>query len=140
MQTNSRNKYIFFILLQSIIYGFGNPLTKIAFESITPLWCLAFRFTLAFLIFIVCFKTRITEQLRTLRAAQYLPAGLCMAAAYISCNLALESTTATNVGFLMSLSVVLHRFYRGLVLATTLQAVAYTVTAFSRCRYVPALQ
>lgn len=50
MQTNSRNKYIFFILLQSIIYGFGNPLTKIAFESITPLWCLAFRFTLAFLI------------------------------------------------------------------------------------------
>lgn len=106
MQTNSRNKYIFFILLQSIIYGFGNPLTKIAFESITPLWCLAFRFTLAFLIFIVCFKTRITGQLRTLRAAQYLPAGLCMAAAYISCNLALESTTATNVGFLMSLSVV----------------------------------
>lgn len=106
MQPDSRNKYIFFILLQSIIYGFGNPLTKVAFESITPLWCLAFRFTLAFLIFIVCFKTRITEQLRTLRAAQYLPAGLCMASAYISCNLALEGTTATNVGFLMSLSVI----------------------------------
>ena len=29
-----------------------------------------------------------------------------MASAYISCNLALEGTTATNVGFIMSLSVI----------------------------------
>lgn len=106
MKTDSRNKYIIFILLQSLLYGLGNPLTKIAFTSITPLWCLAFRFSLAFIIFAIFFGTRLKEQLQTLSAGQYLPAGLCMAAAYISCNLALEGTTATNVGFIMSLSVI----------------------------------
>lgn len=53
MKTDSRNKYIIFILLQSLLYGLGNPLTKIAFTSITPLWCLAFRFSLAFIIFAI---------------------------------------------------------------------------------------
>ena len=51
MINNSHNKYIIFILLQSFLYGLGNPLTKIAFASITPLWCLAFRFGLAFSLF-----------------------------------------------------------------------------------------
>lgn len=106
MENDSRNKYIIFILLQSVFYGLGNPLTKIAFVSITPLWCLAFRFGLAFAVFAVCFGPRLQQQLRTLSVGQYLPAGLCMAAAYISCNLALEGTTATNVGFIMSLSVI----------------------------------
>ena len=37
---------VIYILLQSIVYGFGNPLTKTAYESITPFWCLFFRFSL----------------------------------------------------------------------------------------------
>lgn len=106
MINNSHNKYIIFILLQSFLYGLGNPLTKIAFASITPLWCLAFRFGLAFSLFAIFFATRLRKQLQVLSASQYLPAGLCMASAYISCNLALEGTTATNVGFIMSLSVI----------------------------------
>lgn len=106
MINNSHNKYIIFILLQSFLYGLGNPLTKIAFASITPLWCLAFRFGLAFSLFAIFFATRLRKQLQALSASQYLPAGLCMASAYISCNLALEGTTATNVGFIMSLSVI----------------------------------
>lgn len=46
--------------------------------------------------------------MRTLRGAPlkaWLPCSLAMAAAYASCNLALQFTTATNVGFLMSLPV-----------------------------------
>jgi drug/metabolite transporter (DMT)-like permease len=39
--------YILMIVLQSVIYGIGNPITKIAYESITPFWGLAFRFTFA---------------------------------------------------------------------------------------------
>lgn len=106
MENNSKNKYILFILLQSILYGIGNPLTKIAFASITPLWCLAFRFGLAFVLFALFFSSRIKKQMQSLTPSQYLPTGLCMASAYISCNLALEGTTATNVGFIMSLSVI----------------------------------
>jgi hypothetical protein len=37
------NRPVFFILLvvlQCVIYGVGNPITKFAFESITPFWCL----------------------------------------------------------------------------------------------------
>ena len=99
-------KYISYILLQSVIYGFGNPLTKVAYGSITPFWLLTFRFSIALFIFFLFFGKRLTEQLRAAKLSQYLPASLCMAIAYITCNLALNWTSATNVGFLMSLPVI----------------------------------
>ena len=37
--------YVLLILLQSVLYGFGNPLSKIDFQSITVLWCLGIRFS-----------------------------------------------------------------------------------------------
>jgi len=94
------------ILFQSVIYGFGNPLTKIAFESITPFWCLSIRFTIAFAVFMIFFGRHIIETLKYVNPKVYLPASICMAVAYISCNLALNWTSATNVGFLMSLPVI----------------------------------
>lgn len=99
-------KYVSYILLQSVVYGFGNPLTKVAYESITPFWLLTFRFSIALIIFLVFFGKRIISQLKTAKLSQYLPASLCMALAYIACNLALNWTSATNVGFLMSLPVI----------------------------------
>jgi drug/metabolite transporter (DMT)-like permease len=95
-----------FILLQSVIYGFGNPLTKIAFKSITPFWSLSVRFTIAFIVFMLFFGRRIIGSLKSVEPKVYLPAGICMATAYITCNLALSWTSATNVGFLMSLPVI----------------------------------
>jgi drug/metabolite transporter (DMT)-like permease len=93
-------------MLQSVIYGVGNPLTKVAYESITPFWLLTFRFSIALFIFFLFFGKQIISQLRTAKVSQYLPASLCMALAYITCNLALNWTSATNVGFLMSLPVI----------------------------------
>lgn len=101
-----RMKYASYILLQSVVYGVGNPLTKVAYESITPFWLLTLRFSIALLIFFIFFGKRIASQLRTVRLSQYIPASLCMALAYITCNLALNWTSATNVGFLMSLPVI----------------------------------
>lgn len=95
-----------FILLQSIVYGFGNPLTKIAYESISALWCLTIRFAFAFLLFMLIFGKRIVTDIKAARFMDYFPASLCMTLAYTSCNLALARTSATNVGFLMSFSVV----------------------------------
>lgn len=106
MESVNKYKYIGFILLQSVIYGFGNPLTKIAFESITPFWSLSVRFTIAFLVFMLFFGKRITSSIKSVKPKVYLPASICMAAAYITCNLALNWTSATNVGFLMSLPVI----------------------------------
>lgn len=105
MKQSKKGMYIRFILVQSAIYGLGNPLTKIAYESITPFWCLAVRFTAAFIIFMILFGRRVVVQLRAAPLMQYLPASVCMAVAYISCNLAFQWTSAMNVGFLMSLPV-----------------------------------
>lgn len=99
-------KYVSFLLIQSLVYGFGNPVTKVAYETITPFWLLTFRFSMALLVFLVFFGKRIFVQLRAVRFTQYLPASLCMAVAYVTCNLALKWTSATNVGFLMSLPVI----------------------------------
>ena len=101
-----KTKYVSYIMLQSVIYGVGNPLTKVAYESITPFWLLTFRFSMALFIFFLFFGKQIISQLRTAKVSQYLPASLCMALAYITCNLALNWTSATNVGFLMSLPVI----------------------------------
>ena len=109
-------KYVSFILLQSVVYGFGNPLTKIAYESITPFWLLTFRFLMALLVFFIFFGKRILNQLKEVKLSQYLPASLCMALAYITCNLALNWTSATNVGFLMSLPVIFTPFLAVLIL------------------------
>lgn len=100
-----RLRYISYILLQSVVYGFGNPMTKTAYESITPFWLLTFRFSIAFLVFMIFFGKSIVSQLKAAKLSKFLPASLCMALAYITCNLALKWTSATNVGFLMSLPV-----------------------------------
>lgn len=106
MESVNKYRYMGFILLQSVIYGFGNPLTKIAFKSITPFWSLSVRFTIAFIVFMLFFGRRIIGSLKSVEPKVYLPAGICMATAYITCNLALSWTSATNVGFLMSLPVI----------------------------------
>lgn len=108
------------IVLQCVIYGIGNPITKIAYESITPFWCLAFRFILATLIMAAVVGKRAITELRSARIGNWMPGALCMAGAYILSNIALNLTTATTVSFLMSLPVmfvpalaifVLHRPY-----------------------------
>ena len=94
------------VVLQTVIFGSGSAFTKLAYESISPLWALAIRFGLASAVFAVLFGPRIVRGLRGARLGDWLPAALCMAASYISCNVALDLTTATNVGFLMALPVV----------------------------------
>lgn len=125
--------YILMIVLQCVIYGIGNPITKIAYESITPFWCLAFRFTLATLVMAAIAGKRSIAELQTVRTGDWMPGALCMAGAYIISNIALNLTTATTVGFLMSLSIVfvpilaifvLHRPYRWAFLPAQLTVVA----------------
>ena len=54
--------YIMLIVVQGLIFGIGNPLIKFAYESISPIWALAIRFTLATLIFLVLLgKTALPE-------------------------------------------------------------------------------
>lgn len=98
-------RYAGFILIQSIVYGFGNPLTKVAYRTLTPFWLLSVRFLLAFVLFYIFKRKSIDPLLKPSTMKIWLPSALCGAAAYISINMALNLTSATNVGFLMSLPV-----------------------------------
>lgn len=109
-------KYILFILIQSLIYGFGKPLTKTAYETITPLWLIALRFTISTVLFLLVFRKHIFADTLWLKSAVWLPSALCCAGAYITCNIALNITTATNVGFIMSMPVLFAPLLQSLVL------------------------
>lgn len=103
MKTRSKRwPYVACVVLQTVIFGSGNAITKMAYESITPMWCLAIRFGLAALVFAIFFGPRIVRQLKGARIGAWMPAALCMALAYLTCNVALDLTTATNVGFLVA--------------------------------------
>ena len=129
-----KGRYVLFILAQSLLYGIGNPVTKIAYDGgITPLWLLSCRFFIAALTCYVLFRRRIRAQLPKANIRHWLPSALGMAGAYICCNLALGLTSATNVGFLISLpvlftpfltSLLLHRRYDLRVLPVQLLSVA----------------
>lgn len=105
-RSSARWPFVACVVLQTVIFGSGSAITKLAYESITPLWCLVVRFGLAALVFGLFLGPRIVCQLRSVRVRDWLPAALCMALSFITCNVALDLTTATNVGFLVALPVV----------------------------------
>ena len=49
------------VVLQTVIFGSGSAFTKLAYESISPLWALAIRFGLASAVFAVLFGPRIVR-------------------------------------------------------------------------------
>lgn len=113
---DARWLFVASVVLQTLIFGFGSAITKIAYESVTPLWCMTLRFGIAFLVFAIPFGPRIVRSLRAARLRDWLPAALGMAVSYIGINVALDLTTATNVGFLGALPVVFAPFIAIVVL------------------------
>ncbi|MBQ1343376.1 MAG: EamA family transporter [Firmicutes bacterium] len=98
-------RYSLLLVLQSLLWGVGNPVLKIAMFTMPPLWCLFFRFALACLIFAVVFRRRLKEQYERRHLKGCLLVGVSFAAAYIFAAFALKLTTATISGFLMGLAV-----------------------------------
>lgn len=112
---NYRSVCISLVVLQTIIFGGGSAITKIAYESMSPWWCLVFRFGLASLCFLP-FLPSIVKNLKKAHVSDWLPAALGMAISYIASNIALDLTTATNVGFLVALPVMFTPFIAWVVL------------------------
>jgi drug/metabolite transporter (DMT)-like permease len=99
-------RYAWLILLQSLVYGLGNPLTKLAYDTISPLWMLATRFTLATAVMMLIWGRSIVDDLRTVPVSVWMASALFTAGSFVSCNYGLLWTSATNVGFIMSLPLV----------------------------------
>ena len=47
MQQGGRSPFVLCVVVQTVIFGLGNVITKFAYESVTPLWCMVLRFGLA---------------------------------------------------------------------------------------------
>jgi len=95
------------ILLQSLFYGYGDPISKVAYE-VTPVYTLlSIRYSIAFIILAALFGKRIINTLKTTPLKVWLIPGLCISMSYLIGNVALAMAPATSVAFLRSLSVVL---------------------------------
>ena len=120
--------YALLILLQSVLYGFGNPLSKIGFESITVLWCLGIRFSgAAALIFddvAVLPQGTVTGWL----VVAYL-ALLCTCLSYVLQNTALTRLSSYTVSLLQCTQPILTAVCSYLLLREKLTAVGLTGAA-----------
>lgn len=114
--------YALLILLQSVLYGFGNPLSKIGFESITVLWCLGIRFSgAAALIFddvAVLPQGTVTGWL----VVAYL-ALLCTCLSYVLQNTALTRLSSYTVSLLQCTQPILTTACSYLLLGEKLSAI-----------------
>lgn len=96
-----------FILLQSILYGFGDPISKAAYETVPLYSLLSARYLIAFLFLVLLFHKRIWQGLKACSVRDWLLPSLCIAGGYITTNVAIVLTTATATAFLRSLSTVM---------------------------------
>lgn len=97
----------FFIFLQSALYGFGDPISKAAYEVLPVYSLLSARYAIALGFLLLLFGRRIWRGVRAASLKDWLAPSLCMGGAYVTNNIALELTAATSVAFLRSLSTVM---------------------------------
>ena len=114
----------FFIFLQSVLYGFGDPISKAAYEVLPVFSLLTVRYGIAFLFLLLIFNKRIVQGIKTASLKDWLLPSLCIGGSYVLSNIALELTAATSVAFLRSLSTSM----------TPLLALAVYRKKFGMCR------
>ena len=102
--------------MQCFLWGIGNPVMKIGLGVIPPLFCLAIRYILAFLFFMLFFAKRVFKTMTIKHLVPYLVISAFTAASFITSAFALIYTTATNTGFLMSTVVIFTPFLSYIIL------------------------
>ena len=95
------------IVIQCLVYGFGDPISKIAFEVVPVYTMMTVRYSIAFVFCFAIFGKRIVRTVKTVPLKSWLIPGLCIGLSYVLNNVALDLTEATSVAFLRSLSVVI---------------------------------
>ena len=96
-----------FILLQNTLYGFGDPISKAAYEVLPVYSLLTVRYSIALAFLLLVFGRRILRGLRACSWRDWIAPALCIGGAYVMGNIALKLTAATSVAFLRSLSTVM---------------------------------
>ena len=95
------------IVLQSVIYGFGDPISKIAFDVVPVYAMMTVRYSIAFAVCFLLFHKRIIKTVKTVPLKAWLIPGVCIGMSYLLNNVALSMTEATSVAFIRSMSVII---------------------------------
>ena len=107
MKSKKNVNPILLILLQNILYGFGDPISKYAYTSVPVYSLLAIRYCIAFLFLVpICGKKTLNELRNNSIRSLILPS-FCISTAFIICNYAMKFSNATSVAFLRSTSIVI---------------------------------
>ena len=96
-----------FVLMQGLLYGFGDPVSKAAYEILPVYSLLSLRYLLAVAVMLLFAGRRILKSLRTVSPRVWLVSSICMGGGYLTSNVAIGLTAATSVAFLRSLPTVM---------------------------------
>ena len=102
---NDNSRYILLLVVQSLFWGLGNPVLKIALFTLPSFWCLFLRFGVSCLLFAAVFRKKLKEQFELRHLKGCLLVSVSFAAAYMFAAFSLKRTEATISGFLMGLAV-----------------------------------
>lgn len=95
------------IVLQSVLYGLGDPISKAAFETVPLFIMLSLRYSIALVVMLLVFGKQIIAGLRKSSWRDWIVPVLCMGGAYVANNVALLLTQATAVAFIRSLPTII---------------------------------
>lgn len=95
------------IVLQSVLYGLGDPISKSAFETVPLFRMLALRYSIALVVMLIVFGKQIIEGIKKSSWRDWIVPVLCMGGAYVANNVALLLTQATAVAFIRSLPTII---------------------------------
>lgn len=95
------------IFLQNALYGFGDPISKAAYEVMPVYSLLSVRYLIALAFLVLLFGRRIFWGVRHCSWRDWFLPSLCIGGAYVTGNIALELTAATSVAFLRSLCTIM---------------------------------
>ncbi len=109
MTRNKNRLYLpcLMILLQSLLYGFGDPISKAAYERVPVFSLLTVRYSIAFLFLLLLGRGKMLREWKENRSKAWILPSLCISLSFLLSNLGLKLTTATSAAFLRSLSTVM---------------------------------
>lgn len=121
---------IMLILLQSVLYGLGDPISKAAFETVPLFMMLSLRYCIALAVILLIWNRRILSGIKSCSVRDWIVPVLCMGGAYVSNNVGLLLTQATTVAFIRSLPTIIAPMLALVVFARHYRKVLIGVQAF----------
>lgn len=121
---------VLMILLQCTLYGFGDPISKEAYETVPVFSLLTMRYSVAFIVLMLIFGKKVIETVKTHSVKSWILPCVCISFTYLCNNIALSLTAATSVAFICSMAVVITPLMSLIFFRERPQSVQIVILAF----------